>query len=131
MSKLTFRSNNDLKSLAKETLKHKKFNLPYTKKTTSKKGMFFVKDEGIYLMNAFKADNGKTPRENGFVVYASGYNPKTQDADLLWDKTYAVSRDDFGEFIHLSDDMLTRVVNGGNISVEVTETTIGVRAWLH
>ena len=127
MSKLTFRSNKKLKSLAKETLKHKKFNLPYTTKTTSKKGMFFVKDEGIYLMNAFKADNGKTPRENGFVVYASGYNPKTNE-NCWEDCRYAVGGDDFGEFIHLSDDMLTRVINGGSISVEVTETTIGVRA---
>ena len=99
MHTLNFNSNKSLKSLARETLKAETFKKPYTKETTKDKGFYLVKDEGIYLMNAFNTDNGKSPKQNGFVVYASGFNPKYDKYGDLWDRTYAVSRDDFAEFI--------------------------------
>ena len=53
MHKLKFKSNKTLRSLARETLNSKEFHLPYTKERTKTKSFFLVKDEGIYLMDAF------------------------------------------------------------------------------
>ena len=39
---LVFTSSNELVKLATETKTHTKFRLPYSKKTTSEKGVFFV-----------------------------------------------------------------------------------------
>jgi hypothetical protein len=126
MSKLSFRSNNDLKSLAKETLKHKKFKLPYQNKTISQKSLFLVKDEGIYLMNSYCNDKGKRKTVK-HVVYAVGFNPKTNE-NCWEDCRYAVGGDDFAESIPFNIDQLKRVADGGNISIEVTETTLQVEA---
>ena len=106
MHTLNFNSNKSLKSLARETLKAETFRQPYTNKTTKEKGVYLVKDEGIYLMNAFDSNNDKTPKQNGFVVYASGFNPKYDKYGDLWDRTYAVSHDDFAEFIPMDEEQL-------------------------
>ena len=42
-----------MKELASNTLAKGKFRVPYTKKTTKQKGFYFVKDEGIYVMNGY------------------------------------------------------------------------------
>ena len=106
MHTLNFNSNKPLKSLARETLKAETFKKPYTNKTTKEKGVYLVKDEGIYLMNAFDSNNDKTPKQNGFVVYASGFNPKYDKYGDLWDRTYVVSHDDFAEFVPMDEDQL-------------------------
>tara|TARA_R100001510_G_scaffold1642_1_gene1280 strand:- start:130 stop:510 length:381 start_codon:yes stop_codon:yes gene_type:complete len=123
---LTFNSNKNLKSLARETLSSKVFHQPYTQETTEQRGFFLVKDEGIYIMDAY-AD--KHPDSyNRRVIYASGYNPKHDKHGNLWDRTYAVSRDDFGEFIPMDEDALIRIMRGGKITIKLTPTMLEVRA---
>ena len=128
MATLLFNNNKSLKSLARETLKASKFKVPYENRTTDEKGFFLVKDEGIYLMNAFNADNDKTPKQNGFVVYASGFNPKYDKYGDLWDRTYAVSHDDFAEFIPMDEEQLMRVAEGGIIKIDLSPSTLTVWA---
>ena len=126
MTTLTFNSNKTLKSLAKETLSSNKFHQPYRKETTKEKGIFLVKDEGIYLMDAY-AD--KHPDSyNKRVIYASGYNPKHDKYGDLWDRTYAVSPDDFGEFVPMDEDALIRIIRGGKVTIKLTPTTLDIRA---
>ena len=74
MHKLNFKSNKTLRSLAKETLNADKFKIAYTKKTTTQKGFFLVKDEGIYLMNSYVNEDGERKNVNS-VVYASDTIP--------------------------------------------------------
>jgi len=126
MTTLTFNSNKNLKSLARETLSSKVFHQPYTQETTEQRGIFLVKDDGIYLMDAY-AD--KHPDSyNKRVIYASGYNPKHDKYGDLWDRTHAVSRDDFGEFVRMDDDAPIRIMKGGKITIKLTPTTMEVRA---
>ena len=123
MHKLTFKSNKTLKSLARETLDSKEFHLPYTKETTNTKSFFLVKDEGIYLMDAFcHKDKLK------YVVYAQRYNPKYDLKGDLWERTYEVSRDDFGENIPFEEEALMRIASGGDITINLSETQIEVMA---
>ena len=128
MHTLNFNSNKSLKSLARETLKAETFRQPYTNKTTKEKGVYLVKDEGIYLMNAFDSNNDKTPKQNGFVVYASGFNPKYDKYGDLWDRTYVVSHDDFAEFVPMDEDQLKRVAEGGIIKIDLSPSTLTVWA---
>ena len=126
MTTLTFNSNKTLKSLARETLSSKVFHQPYTQETTDKRGFFLVKDEGIYLMDAY-AD--KHPDSyNKRVIYASGFNPKHDKYGDLWDRTYAISRDDFGEFIPMDEDALYRILKGGSVKVRITDHHLEVKA---
>ena len=125
-TKLTFQSSKTLRALAQETLSHTQFHIPYEEKTTPKKSVFFVKDQGIYLMNAYCKNNGESKTGN-HVVYARGYNPKTNDN--CWDDSYmAVGGDDFAESIELTESALHRVAHGGNIAIEITDTTMSWRA---
>ena len=128
MATLLFNNNKSLKSLARETLKAETFRQPYTNKTTKEKGVYLVKDEGIYLMNAFDSNNDKTPKQNGFVVYASGFNPKYDKYGDLWDRTYVVSHDDFAEFVPMDEDQLKRVAEGGIIKIDLSPSTLTVWA---
>ena len=128
MATLLFNSNKSLKSLARETLKAETFKKPYTNETTKDKGFYLVKDEGIYLMNAFDSNNDKTPKQNGFVVYAQRFNPKYDLKGDLWDRTYAVSRDDFAEFIPMEESQLMRVIEGGNIKIVLSPSSFEVWA---
>ena len=47
------------------------------------------------------------------VCYANGYRANPDD-DTLWDRTYAVSRDDFAEFIPLNKKMVARILEASN-----------------
>tara|TARA_R110000824_G_scaffold49489_3_gene138997 strand:- start:279 stop:656 length:378 start_codon:yes stop_codon:yes gene_type:complete len=115
--KLTFRSNKTLRSLAEATIKHEKFKVPYENKTTTKKSFFFVKDDGIYLMNSYCDKKGDRKKVN-HVVYASGYNPKT-NKDVWEDSRDAVGGDDFADSIEFEKDQLDRIARGGSVSIEV------------
>ncbi len=112
MHKLNFKSNKTLRSLAKETLNADKFKIAYTKKTTNQKGFFLVKDEGIYLMNSYVNKDGERKNVNS-VVYASGYNPKHDKHNDLWERTYQVSADDFAETLPFEEAALMRIASGG------------------
>jgi len=127
MTKLTFNSNKSLKSLARETLKAKTFKQPYTHETIKEKGFYLVKDEGIYLMNAFELEDGKTPSSEGLTVYASGINPKYDKGDL-WYRTHDISGDDFAEFIPFEEEALMRIASGGNVHIRLSEETLEITA---
>ena len=130
MTTLTFNSNKTLKSLARETLDSKEFHLPYSKETTNKRGVFLVKDQGIYLMDAFclEDEEFKVKDEPFYVVYASGYNPKYDKHNDLCSRAYEISSDDFGEFIPLDEDALYRILKGGSVKVRITDHHLEVKA---
>ena len=125
MHKLKFKSNKTLRSLARETLFAKEFKIAYRDKTTKERSFWLVKDEGIYVMNCYLKD-GKRKVEH--VVYASGYNPKYDKHDDLWDRTYEVSGDDFAENIPLDISALNRLRDGGNLTINLSETQMEVIA---
>ena len=127
MHKLNFKSNKTLRSLAKETLNAEKFKIAYTKKTTNQKGFFLVKDEGIYLMNSYVNKDGERMNVNS-VVYASGYNPKHDKHNDLWERTHEVSGDDFAENLPFEEEALMRIASGGDITINLSETQIEVIA---
>jgi len=63
-------------------------------------GLFFVKDEGIYLMPSaagmeINPETGTLP-----VSYAKGFNPKV-GRQYVWEKAHDISGDDFSEFVPL------------------------------
>jgi hypothetical protein len=126
MTRLKFNSNKSLVKLAKETIKASNFKVAYRDKYTTDKSFYLVKDDGIYLMNAYQTPKDKTPKTNNTVVYASGFNPKYNKD--VWEDSYLVSRDDFAENIYFTNDQLKRVANGGSIDISLTEDSIGVRA---
>jgi len=125
MTTLTFNSNKNLKSLARETLFAKEFKTAYVDETTNERSFWLVKDEGIYVMNCYLKD-GKRKVEH--VVYASGFNPKYDKYDDLWDRTYAVSRDDFAENIPLDLSQLNRLREGGDLTIKLSPTELEVIA---
>jgi len=125
MHKLKFKSNKTLRSLAKETLFAKEFKTAYQDKTTKEKSFWLVKDDGIYVMNCYLKD-GKRKVEH--VVYASGYNPKYDKHNDLWERTYQVSGDDFAENIPLDNSALNRLRDGGNLTINLSDTQIEVIA---
>ena len=109
LTRLVFKNGEALTRLALGTAQATKFRIPYTKKDTDKKGFLFVKDEGIYLMNAYAG--GVPPNELGTVVYANSFDPN-KDEDVWERSREAVGGDDFGEFIEISSNMLTRILLG-------------------
>ena len=107
-------------------LTHMKNNprkLPYEDKKTAKYGLWLVKDNGIYVM----APSAERDVDNDgvHVIFAQGYDNKQPD---IWDKTYAVSRDDFVEFIPLSYAMMDRMEKNGKLTIRIFETELEVRA---
>jgi hypothetical protein len=126
MTRLKFNSNKSLVKLAKETIKASNFKVAYRDKYTTDKSFYLVKDDGIYLMNAYQTPKDKTPKTNNTVVYASGFNPKYNKD--VWEDSYLVSRDDFAFNLHLQDDQLKRIANGGSIEVGLSEDEYSVRA---
>ena len=113
MTILRFKSSDKLKKLASETLCRKEFQVPYQKKTTTKKLFWFVKDSGIYLMNGW----GNQVAEDNVVVYAKGYNPESENC---WDRCRdAVGGDDFGVELRMDKSQLTRLVDGGDMILRV------------
>ena len=108
LTKLVFKNCEALKRLAIGTEQANKFRIPYTEKHTKQKGFIFVKDEGIYLMNAYAG--GLPPNELGTVTYAEGFHPNDEQ---VWERSrQAVGGDDFGTFIEVSQHMLTRIIHG-------------------
>ena len=97
---LNFKQDKPFRDLLINTFMTKeKMKIPYEDKYTKEKGFWLVKDEGIYLMNAFKCKQAKP-----IVTYAEGYSPEDDDEDDLWDRTHEVSGDDFAEFVPLSKE---------------------------
>ena len=68
------------------------------------RGLYLVKDDGIYLMASHNSDGKALSKPDGkpVVSYARWYSPE-DNRDDLWEATHAVSRDDFAEFIDLTE----------------------------
>ena len=107
LTRLVFDNGEALRRLAIGTMKAEKFRIPYTDQATSDKGVLFVKDEGIYLMNAYAG--GKPPNALGTVVYADSFDPNKDEE--VWERSrQAVGGDDFGEFVPLPEIVLRAIV---------------------
>tara|TARA_Y100000114_G_C11484954_1_gene197140 strand:+ start:69 stop:461 length:393 start_codon:yes stop_codon:yes gene_type:complete len=119
---LNFKQDKPFRDLLINTvLTKEKMKLPYENKYTKEKGFWLVKDEGIYLMNAFKCK-----RKKPIVTYAEGYSPKDNDQDDLWEKTHCVSGDDFAEFIPLSKEQYQHLLYNLNayFRIKFSETQL-------
>jgi hypothetical protein len=127
-TKLTFKNDKagTLAKMMKHSNAHKR-RIPYTQDETEDQGLWLVKDEGIYLMSP-TAENFIMSNDVNTVVYARGYKPTKANRDTLWDKTHAVSGDDFAEFVRLTPNMVRNVLRGGDITIELGETQMAVTA---
>ena len=123
MTKLTFKSSEGLQTLAEQTLKTTFFKMPYTNETTKEKGLWLVKDEGIYLMKAF-AQPAKSEKDMP-IVYAESFDPY-KDEDV-WDRSVdAVGGDDFAQFLPFTTMGLNLMKKGVDTHIEVTDKYIEV-----
>ena len=112
-------------------LKHAMNNnrkIPYVDEYTDDYGLTLVKDEGIYLMSSAERTFKDDGDDFNTVVYARGYKPTKANRNTLWDKTHAVSGDDFAEFVKLNEGMVDRVLHGGSIVIDLNETSYTVTA---
>jgi len=132
MTRLHFKNNapySPLKRVVEHSQKVKR-KIPYEDKHTKKMGVWLVKDEGIYLMAPTHEERDKDENGKTIVCYAEGFSPKVED---LWNKTYAVSRDDFAEFIPLSEeqvaDILAAPKGKKGLTIGLTETQISVSTY--
>ena len=90
------------------------------------KGLWLVKDQGVYLMSNGEMEAGKTPTSEGLIVYANGFNPEVEP-DCFGKARYHLGGDDFVEAIDL--DQIEEVLNcrkEGYLMIEVTEIEIGL-----
>ena len=131
----------ELKEIAKVTLKKRKFRVPYQDfmlehghitQEEYDKGQrtpcfTLVKDHGIYVMSGAANDKELWNKEEKkfTVAYAKGFDPDQED---LWDKTYAVSGDDFAEAVPLTKMQLLNIAKGQPLRIKISPTEIQVNA---
>jgi len=127
MRHLYFPNTKKLRDLAFKTLIATEFKTAYEQKYTSNKSLWLVKDEGIYLMNCYKKTEEFLKKD--FVVYARGFNPKTLDRGLVWDRAREISRDDFAENIPLNATMIKNIVHGLDLHIYISEKEIRVHTF--
>ena len=131
----------ELKEIAQVTIKKRKFHVPYAdfmlkeghitqeeyeegQRTPS---FTLVKDHGIYVMSGAANDKELWNKEEKKfkVAYAKGFDPSQED---LWDKTYAVSGDDFAEAVPLSKAQLLYIAKGQPLRIRITPTEMLINA---
>ena len=127
MKHLYFPNTKKLRDLAFRTLIATEFKTAFEQKYTSNKSLWLVKDEGIYLMNCYKKTEEFLKKD--FVVYARGFNPKTLDRGLVWDRAREISRDDFAENIPLNATMIKNIVHGLDLHIYISEKEIRVHTF--
>jgi len=121
MHRLKFKSDGFQRMLT-HMMKHER-KIPYVQETTDEFGLWLVKDDGIYVMSPTEVRD--TDGGGVHVIYAKGYHTGQDD---LWDKTYAVSRDDFAEFIPLSKEQVQRMMESCELEIGLSETQLEVIA---
>lgn len=131
----------ELKQIAQVTLKKRKFHVPYAD-FMLKEGHItqeeydegqrtpcftLVKDHGIYVMSGAANDKELWNKEEKkfTVAYAKGFDPDQKD---LWDKTYAVSGDDFAEAVPLTKAQLLNIAKGQPLRIRMTPTEMHINA---
>ena len=122
MHRLKFRSK-EFARMIDHMVKHDR-KIPYVDETTDEYGLWLVKDEGIYLMSP-SSERDIVSKNKCHVIYARGYSPRVKD---LWEKTHAVSGDDFAEFIPLSEQQMKRVALFGELDIRLSETEVSIYA---
>ena len=122
MHTLKFRSK-EFTRMIQHMLKNER-KIPYVDETTDEYGLWLVKDEGIYVMSP-SPERDIVSKNKCHVIYARGYSPRVKD---LWEKTHAVSGDDFAEFIPLDERQVIRLENGGDMTIRLSETQLEIRA---
>ena len=127
MRHLYFPNTKKLRDLAFRTLIATEFKTAFEQKYTSNRSLWLVKDEGIYLMNCYKKTEEFLKKD--FVVYARGFNPKTLDRGLVWDRAREISRDDFAENIPLNATMIKNIVHGLDLHIYISEKEIRVHTF--
>ena len=131
----------ELKEIAQVTLKKRKFSVPYEdfllkeghitqeEYDKGKKTPCFtlVKDDGIYVMSGAAHDkelwDAKAKKYK--VAYAKGFDLDQED---LWEKTYAVSGDDFAETVPLTKTQLLNIAKGQPLRIRITPTEMLINA---
>ena len=125
MTKLNFKGEL-LKRVVKHSLSVKR-KIPYVEEYTNDMGVWLVKDDGIYVMAPTHEERDRDESGHTIVCYANGYRANPDD-DTLWDRTHAVSGDDFAEFIPLSKKMVARILEASNranaLSITLLEDSI-------
>ena len=108
---------------AKKSDTHKPSFIEHEDGITPQPALWFVKDNGIYIMS-----NGEAP-DRPDVVYAQGYNPNTDGE--VWDKCRdAVGGDDFCELIYHDTALaLTNHPNAKTLGIKVTESALDFRLY--
>lgn len=119
--------------LLKRVVEHSqkvKRKIPYEDEYTKDMGVWLVKDEGIYLMAPTHEERDRDENGKTVVCYAQGFSPNVKD---LWNKTYAVSRDDFAEFIPLNDEQVADIFAAPKgqkgLTIKFTETQIATSTY--
>ena len=129
MPELTFKGKL-LKRVVKHSLSVKR-KIPYEDEYTDDMGVWLVKDQGIYVMAPTHEERDKDEKGHTVVCYANGYRGDIDD-DTLWDRTHAVSGDDFAEFIPLGEEMVERILEADNranaLKINLFESSILVEA---
>lgn len=99
--------------------------IPYTTENTADYGLWLVKDDGIYVMAPCHMEDRDMDSDSPHVIYAKGYDKKQPD---IWEKTYAVSRDDFAEFIPLEKKQVQRMMESCELEIGISETQLEIVA---
>ena len=120
MVKLVFMPSDELTAIFEHTKNAKEWSNPYglMPEVVDKMHIDFVKDQGIYIMSGNKETlEGKDT--HNMVVYARGYDPKTND-DCWEESRYAVGGDDFCTPMEVDEEMCDRVIGGDAFVIEVS-----------
>jgi len=117
MHKLKFKSKEFARMIDHMVAMERK--MPYEEETTFDYGLWLVKDDGIYVMApcAVRDIDG----DGVHVIYADGFH---RDEEDIWDKTHAVSGDDFAEFIPLMPAQVARIRQNGELEIHLTDTEV-------
>ena len=128
MTRLHFKSDT-LKRVVKHSQKVER-KIPYVDEYTDDMGVWLVKDEGIYVMAPTHEERDRDENGKTVVCYAQGFSPNVKD---LWNKTHAVSGDDFAEFIPLNSEQVADILGAPDgrkaLTIKLTKTEIAVSTY--
>lgn len=127
MSKLIFQAS-DVRRVVEHSLNAPtQGTIAYTDKPVPAPAVLLVHDQGVYLMsNGEPRDIIDAKKGRGYVAYAEGCNPDTQEFDDWWETSRElVGGDDFGETLPWAKALLDTIELGADkIVVTLTARSI-------
>ena len=109
----------ELARLAEAASQASEFRKPYTKETTHESGLWLVKDNGLYVMNAHEETEPK-------CAFANGFDPLDLEDDPLA-CARAVGGDDFAEWIPLPKKILSLLAHGRDmLKIDLSDDLIKI-----